>query len=170
MNAERILVRVADALAKCRLEAVLIGNAAAALQGAPVTTLDFDFMFRRTPATWPSCGGWRICWADRSCGLTIPHLDCSGSSWSLKAVSCWLRPWAISCGASGPPTGPAIGQCSTSCKRRLMRKKQKTVALEALRMETDRALREQIRRLLALPMNKRTHFLRRRLPWGGSSL
>ncbi len=29
---------------------VLIGNAAAALQGAPVTTVDFDFMFRKTPA------------------------------------------------------------------------------------------------------------------------
>ncbi|MEM7392022.1 MAG: hypothetical protein AAF492_06695 [Verrucomicrobiota bacterium] len=42
--------------------------------------------------------------------------------------------------------------------------------LEALKKETDRAEREQIRRLLALPMNKRTHFLRVRLPGGGSSL
>ena len=32
-----------------RLDVVLIGNAAPALQGAPVTTLDFDFMFRKTP-------------------------------------------------------------------------------------------------------------------------
>src|SRR4029453_9508541 len=31
-------------------DVVLIGNAAAALQGAPVTTVDFDFMFRKTPA------------------------------------------------------------------------------------------------------------------------
>ncbi len=46
MNAAPILNRVAAALNKIGLEAVLIGNAAAALQGAPVTTLDFDFMFR----------------------------------------------------------------------------------------------------------------------------
>lgn len=50
MNAEPFLNEIARALDECRLEAVLVGNAAAALQGAPVTTLDFDFMFRKTPA------------------------------------------------------------------------------------------------------------------------
>ena len=50
MTAEPILKLVAALLAKWRLEAVLIGNAAAALHGAPVTTLDLDFMFRKTPA------------------------------------------------------------------------------------------------------------------------
>ena len=29
---------------------MLVGNAAASLQGAPVTTVDFDFLFRKTPA------------------------------------------------------------------------------------------------------------------------
>lgn len=50
MNAEPLLNSVVAALAAVRLEAILIGNAAAAIQGAPVTTVDFDFMFRSTPA------------------------------------------------------------------------------------------------------------------------
>jgi predicted nucleotidyltransferase len=50
MNAEPQLSRIAEALNACRIEAVLIGNSAAALHGAPVTTLDFDFMIRETPA------------------------------------------------------------------------------------------------------------------------
>src|SRR5438552_1360446 len=49
MNAEPILTNIAKIFRDCRLEAILVGNAAAALQGAPVTTLDFDFMFRNTP-------------------------------------------------------------------------------------------------------------------------
>src|SRR6185369_6270205 len=49
MNAAPLLNSVVAALAEARLEAILIGNAAAAIQGAPVTTVEFDFMFRATP-------------------------------------------------------------------------------------------------------------------------
>ena len=49
MNAQPLLNSVVAALAAVRLETILIGNAAAAIQGAPVTTVDFDFMFRATP-------------------------------------------------------------------------------------------------------------------------
>jgi len=49
MNAEPILAKIAQTFRDCRLEVILVGSAAAALQGAPVTTLDFDFMIRKTP-------------------------------------------------------------------------------------------------------------------------
>ena len=48
MDATPFLVEIGRQLHQVGLEAVLIGNAAAALQGAPVTTVDFDFMFRKT--------------------------------------------------------------------------------------------------------------------------
>ena len=50
MDAAPLLIRVARLLQKHNLDAILIGNAAAALQGAPVTTADIDFLFRATPA------------------------------------------------------------------------------------------------------------------------
>ncbi|MBA3483466.1 MAG: hypothetical protein H0T51_16780 [Pirellulales bacterium] len=49
MNAEPLLNTVAKVFAEHRLETVMVGNAAAALHGAPVTTLDVDFMFRKSP-------------------------------------------------------------------------------------------------------------------------
>jgi hypothetical protein len=48
VNAEPFLGEIVRHLHDLHLDAVLIGNAAAALQGAPVTTVDFDFMFRKT--------------------------------------------------------------------------------------------------------------------------
>lgn len=48
MDAGPLLGEIARRLDDAGLEAVLIGNAAAALHGAPVTTIDFDFLFRKT--------------------------------------------------------------------------------------------------------------------------
>lgn len=49
MDARPLLETIARVLNEVGLEAILIGNAAAALQGAPVTTVDFDFFIRKTP-------------------------------------------------------------------------------------------------------------------------
>jgi hypothetical protein len=48
VNARSFLVEVARVLERLKFDTVMIGNAAAALQGAPVTTVDFDFLFRKT--------------------------------------------------------------------------------------------------------------------------
>src|SRR5437588_7473591 len=48
MDARPILVTLAHVFHKHGLEVIMIGNAAAALQGAPVTTMDVDFLFRKT--------------------------------------------------------------------------------------------------------------------------
>ncbi|MFN0105989.1 MAG: hypothetical protein ACKV2U_28365 [Bryobacteraceae bacterium] len=50
MDAGIYLREIAEQFAKLSLEAILIGNAAAAIQGAPVTTIVIDFLFRKTPA------------------------------------------------------------------------------------------------------------------------
>jgi hypothetical protein len=42
--------------------------------------------------------------------------------------------------------------------------------LKAMRAENELAIRDMIRRWRALPMNERVHFLRRRLPGGGTAI
>jgi hypothetical protein len=49
MDAEPLPVEVGRRMHEVGVEAVLLGKAAPALQGAPVTTVDFDFSFRSTP-------------------------------------------------------------------------------------------------------------------------
>ena len=75
MDAYPLLARIAELLERHDLEAVLIGNAAAALQGAPVTTVDFDFLFRRTPANVRKL---RAIAAELQAVLMKPHYPVSG--------------------------------------------------------------------------------------------
>ena len=49
MDAQPELALVAKALNENSLEAILIGNMAAALHGAPVSAIDIDLFFRKTP-------------------------------------------------------------------------------------------------------------------------
>jgi hypothetical protein len=46
---ERVMLTVAQAAAKVKLEFVLVGNAAAAMQGVPLLTHDVDVFVRKTP-------------------------------------------------------------------------------------------------------------------------
>lgn len=51
MSAAPLLSKLLEAMNKHGLEAIMVGNAAAAIHGAPVTTIDSDFMFRDTPTS-----------------------------------------------------------------------------------------------------------------------
>ncbi len=50
------------------------------------------------------------------------------------------------------------------------KKTSRAEALEQLKLESEKNLREQIARLLAKPMQERTHFLRKRLGFRASAL
>jgi hypothetical protein len=52
MNAEADLKALSKLFAAVSLDAVMIGNAAAAINGSPVTTLDIDFIVPQTPHTY----------------------------------------------------------------------------------------------------------------------
>jgi len=74
--------------------------------------------------------------------------------------------------ASVPPGEIGIRPFWLSWNRLCMKKKRagREKKLAALKMESDRALIEMIRRLLDKPMNQGTHFLRKRIGSRGSAL
>ena len=75
MNAAPLLARIAAIIERHHLEAIVIGNAAAALNGAPVTTIDIDFLFRKTPANIKKL---RAVAADLGAVVFRPHYPASG--------------------------------------------------------------------------------------------
>src|SRR5215467_15636101 len=105
MDALPILARIAELLERHHLEAILVGNAAAALQGATVTTIDIDFLFRRSPANirkfkaiadeldavvlrpyYPVSPRWRVVRDSDARGSAMPHFR-----WLLSLISSTVR-------------------------------------------------------------------------------
>lgn len=52
MDSGNNLSKIAEAFQRYRFDPIMIGNAAAALNGAPVTTEDFDFVVEQTPENY----------------------------------------------------------------------------------------------------------------------
>ncbi|MFM8953828.1 MAG: hypothetical protein ACKOOF_12330 [Planctomycetaceae bacterium] len=227
MDASPLLVRVLAALRDRKLEAVLIGNAAAALHGAPVTTLDFDFLFRETTTNlaklkqvakdcdamilrpfYPVSKLYRV--VNDDLGLQADFMPMIHGIRSFEGVRARATQRVISgfsllvaslddiyCKQEGSWTRPRSRRFAcpradtTNCHRPahsfetkeagLAMKRRKTPvvkkpaatraeALAVLSQESDEQLDELIRRRLALPLEKRMNFLRKRLPGGGSCL
>jgi len=196
VDARPLLVSLARTLQERGLEAVLIGNAAAALQGAPVTTVDFDFVFRKSPAKlrklksiakslgavllkphYPASGLFRIMRDEDSLQIDFmatvdgvrsfaglrsraSRLDMNGH----ELLVADLADIVASKRAANRPRDRAVLEIWKRrwMKRARLRKKR----LDALARESERNLREQIRRLLAKPPSERTHFLRVRVGHG----
>ncbi len=196
MDAAPVLAEIGRHLQSVKLEAVLIGNAAAALQGAPVTTVDFDFLYRKTSHNVSKSHGRST---PRYCGRTIPCRTCFG--WFVTTMACrstswgrftgydrsracvivppssrskgqrfWSPPCLISSGARKRPAGRAISQFSTSWSIHVRRPNDRAARLRAVAAENRRAVREMIRRWQLRPPAHRTHFLRRRVGFRASAL
>ena len=200
MDASPLLARIAGLLERHSLKAILVGNAAAALAGAPVTTIDFDFLFRKTPVNlrklkaiakeleaviltpyYPVSGLYRI--SRDADGLQLDFMTVIDGIRSFEALRSRARVVQFGDGrllvadladiirskkAAGRPSDVA----ALPARRRRLPKPRITrkARLAALKKESDAALRDQIRRLLELPMERRTHFLRKRIGFRMSCL
>jgi hypothetical protein len=168
MDAQPELALLAKALSEHALEAILIGNMAAALHGAPVSTIDIDFYFRKTPRNmqklkrvaatldavilrpyYPVSALFRL-QRERD-GLQIDFMGHIDGVNSYEGVRQRARVFRIG-GASllAASLDDIIGMSAAEKS-------------EALRRESDRALTELIRYRLSLPPEKRLNCLRRKI-------
>ena len=199
MDAAPFLAQIGRHLNTIRLDAVLIGNAAAALQGAPVTTVDFDFLFRKTPGNlaklrkladalgatvlrpyYPVSDLFRV--VRDSDGLQLDFMatihgvrSFAGAKARATTVDVGGAPILVasledSSGASAPLVVPAIWPCYPSWRRPLKKPVSRRARLAAVRRESERALVDMIRRWQALPPGRRTNFLRVRVAPGRTAL
>ena len=186
MDGAPLLVDVGRALAAAHFEAVLIGNAAAALQGAPVTTVDFDFMFRESPGNlrklkavasslkavvmrpfYPASKLYRVVRDDD--GLQVDFMvtihgirSYEGLGDRAMRIEIDGVPLVVASLADIIKSKSAAGRPRDRAVLELLHPSRKT-QLAAVARENDRAEREMIRRWQALPPEKRTNFLRKRV-------
>ncbi len=204
MDAAPRLVEIADAFADAQLEAILIGSAGAALQGAPVTTIEFDFLYPPSAANEAklrkvaqTLGGhlsqpfptvstlYRILSADNQLQIDLTsqvhgitsfnrlrsqaaRVEINGRTIVVASLADILKIQGQRTSLKTPRHPMSPNQLSKNKTPRPPTKRE--LALEAMRQASEAELTALIRRQLALPMNKRTNFLRLRLPNGGSCL
>jgi hypothetical protein len=200
MDASPFLAQIAELLERHSLEAILVGNAAAALAGAPVTTIDFDFLFRRTPVSlrklkaiaaeleaviltpyYPVSGLYRV--SRDADGLQLDFMTVIDGIRSFEALrsrahlvpfgNARLRVADLADFVESKKTAGRSRELAAlpTRKKRLPKPRiTRKARLAALKKESDAALLDQIRRLLALPPERRTNFLRKRIGFRMSCL
>ena len=192
MDARPVLDDVAQAFEEAGLEVILIGNAAAALQAAPVTTVDLDFLFRKTPRNlkklkliagalqgvilrpyYPSSDLFRLVRDEDGLQLDFMSVIHGMRSFSGLRSRAHVMEFAghkllvadladiIIRGTRA--VGRPRAKTALDVPKRTPSKNTRKKKLAALKAESDRALLEMIRRLLAKPPEQRTHFLRKRV-------
>jgi hypothetical protein len=198
VNAQPFIAEIAAHLERLHFEVVLIGNAAA-LQGAPVTIVDFDFMFRKTPVNmrnlkdlavalhatiltpcYPASDLYRVV-RDED-GL---QLDFMATVHGIRSFAGWReRATPVRFGGSSLFVADLLDIIRSKKAAKRPRDLAVMETLEKTYEEATRARRQTagvaprkrsrpvdlIRRHLALPPERRTHFLRKRVVFRGSAL
>ncbi len=108
---------------------------------------------------------------DRKCGRRPARRPRDDGRRSRSAAGRSSSPrWTTSSAARGRRSAPGTSRCSASWRRRVKKKASRRATLAALRLESERAERDMIRRWQALPPEKRTNFLRKKVGLRASAL